>query len=266
MNLPTIFSNTPIIELAQVSIRYRILRHRVPTFKEYALRWLRNQNQHVNFWALKDISFTVDAGEVIGIIGANGAGKSTLLKVIANILKPVTGEIQVRGVVAPILSLGAGFDPEMTGRENVYLNGAMFGFSRKEMKKRMPKLLEFSGLKDFIDAPLRTYSSGMVSRLAFSIATDVKPDILLIDEVLSVGDIDFQQKCNARITSYKDNGTTTVIVSHNLSAIKELCDRVIWLEHGVIRMIGDTTSLIVDAYQREDHRSLSIVQQVKDVG
>lgn len=263
MNLPTIFSNVPIIKLDQVSVRYRILRDRVPTFKEYALRWLRHQNQYVDFWALKEITFTVAPGEVFGIIGANGAGKSTLLKVIANILKPVAGEIQVRGVVAPILSLGAGFDPEMTGRENVYLNGAMLGFSRKEMKEKLPDLLEFSGLKDFIDAPLRTYSSGMVSRLAFSIATDVKPDILLIDEVLAVGDIDFQQKCNARITSYKDNGTTTIIVSHSLSAIEDLCDRVIWLEQGTIRMIGKT-AFVIDAYKKEKHRALSVAMQVTD--
>lgn len=264
MNLPTIFNGLPIIKLDQVSVRYRILRDRVPTFKEFALRWLRNQNQYIDFWALKDISFTVDAGEVVGIIGSNGAGKSTLLKVIANILKPIAGEIQVRGVVAPILSLGAGFDPEMTGRENVYLNGAMLGFSRKEMQKKLPGLLEFSGLKDFIDAPLRTYSSGMVSRLAFSIATDIKPDILLIDEVLSVGDIDFQQKCNARITSYRDNGTTTVIVSHSLSSIKELCDRVIWLEHGTIRMVGKTLS-VLDTYKKEKHHSLSVAMQSTDV-
>lgn len=264
MNLPTIFNGSPIIKLDQVSVRYRILRDRVPTFKEFALRWLRNQNQHIDFWALRDISFTVKTGEVIGIIGSNGAGKSTLLKVIANILKPVSGEIQTRGVVAPILSLGAGFDPEMTGRENIYLNGAMLGFSRKEMQKKLPGLLEFSGLKDFIDAPLRTYSSGMVSRLAFSIATNVKPDILLIDEVLSVGDIDFQQKCNARIASYRDNGTTTVIVSHSLSSIEKLCDRVIWLEYGTIRMVGKTLS-VLDTYKKEKHHSLSVAIQSTDV-
>ena len=265
MTLHTIYkNNSPFIQLDNISVRYRMHRDRSTTFKEHILRWLRRQNRFVDFWALKDISLSVGSGESIGIIGSNGAGKSTLLKVIAQVLHPTDGRVRVSGLVAPILSLGAGFDMELTGRENVYLNGAMLGFSRTEMNKKMPALLNFSMLKDFIDAPLRTYSSGMVARLAFSIATNVKPDILLIDEILSVGDINFTQKCNIRMNSYKNNGTTLIIVSHSLATVSELCDRVIWLEHGKIRAEGKTAEVIA-AYQREKEQPIASNKQMTDV-
>lgn len=262
MNLPTTFShNGPIVQLDGISVCYRMLQERVPTFKEYALRWLRGQNNYAEFWALRDISLSVKPGESVGVIGANGAGKSTLLKVIARVLPPTKGRVRVRGVVAPILTLGAGFDPEMTGRENIYLNGAMLGFSRFDMNQKMSTLLEFSGLSDFIDAPLRTYSDGMVARLAFAIATDVKSDLLLIDEILTVGDINFQEKCKARIKAYKDKGTTILVVSHNLNTIEEMCDRVIWLVHGTLRSEGSDTETIA-AYQHEREQPLIAHTQV----
>lgn len=262
MTLHTIYKdNSPFIQLDNISVRYRMHRDRATTFKEHSLRWLRRQNGFVDFWALKDISLSVGSGESIGIIGSNGAGKSTLLKVIAQVLHPTDGRVRVSGLVAPILSLGAGFDMELTGRENVYLNGAMLGFSRADMNKKMPALLEFSRLEKFIDSPLRTYSSGMVARLAFAIATDVKPDILLIDEVLSVGDINFTKKCNLRMNAYKDSGTTLLIVSHSLETIRELCERVVWLEHGTIRAEGKAAE-VIDVYQQEREQPIAGNEQM----
>lgn len=262
MTLHTIYkSNSPLIQLDNISVRYRMHRDRSTTFKEHILRWFRGKNGYVDFWALKNISLLVNSGESIGIIGSNGAGKSTLLRVIAQVLHPIEGRVRVSGLVAPLLSLGAGFDMELTGRENVYLNGAMLGFSRAEMKTKMPALLEFSRLEKFIDSPLRTYSSGMVARLAFAIATDVKPDILLIDEILSVGDINFKKQCDIRMNAYKNNGTTLVIVSHDLSTINELCDRVIWLEHGKIRAEGKAEE-VIKIYQQEREKPIVDNEQV----
>lgn len=239
-----------VVHLENVSIRYRMVHERVTSFKEYALRWIRGQNSYSDFWALRDISFDVKQGEAVGIIGANGAGKSTLLKVVSRVLKPTMGRVRVRGGIAPILGLGAGFDPEMTGRENIYLNGAMLGFSRTEMNRKLDSLLDFTGLYQFIDAPLRTYSDGMVARLAFTIATDVDADLLLIDEVLNVGDKDFHKKCMERMTDFMTNGKTILLVSHNLNTIEEFCTRVIWLEYGCIRADG-TASEVIPIYQNE---------------
>jgi len=189
-------------------------------------------------WALKDVSFEVKRGEVVGIIGRNGAGKSTLLKVVSRILRPTAGQVWVRGSVAPLIELGAGFHPELTGRENVYLNGAMLGFSQAEMQARFEGIVEFAELWDFIDAPLRTYSSGMMTRLGFAVASDVDPDILIIDEVLSVGDEAFQQKCLARMRSFRAKETTILFVSHGLDAVERLCDRAIWIDQGGVRHSG----------------------------
>lgn len=262
MNLPTTFRhNRAVVQLDSISVCYRMLQDRLTTFKEYALRWLRGQNSYAKFWALRDISLSVQLGESVGIIGANGAGKSTLLKVIARVLPPTKGRVRVYGVVAPILTLGAGFDPEMTGRENIYLNEAMLGFSRPDMNQKMSMLLEFSGLADFIDSPLRTCSDGMVARLAFAIATDVKSDLLLIDEILTVGDIIFQEKCKSRMKAHKDQGTTILVVSHNLRTVEELCDRVVWLEHGGIRAEGSATDVIT-AYEHEREQPLITHTQV----
>lgn len=241
------------IQLDNVSIRYRMVHERVTSFKEYALRWVRGQNTYSYFWALRAISFSVNRGDVIGIIGANGAGKSTLINVVARVLRPTTGRVRVNGTIAPILSLGAGFDPEMTGRENIYLTGAMLGYSRHDMNQKLEGLLDFSGLREFIDSPLRTYSDGMVARLAFAISTDVNADLLLIDEVLTVGDKDFQKKCIERMTSFKDARTTILVVSHDLATLEELCSRIIWLEHGRIRADGNVKDVLTRYMNEIEH-------------
>jgi ABC-type polysaccharide/polyol phosphate transport system ATPase subunit len=227
------------IQLNDVTVRFRIPHEKIPTLQEYAIRWLKGRGvRFTNFNALNNISFSIKQGETVGIIGANGAGKSTLLKVISRVIRPTLGRVFLRGRIAPLLELGAGFDYEMTGRENIFLNGAVLGFSRKDTTSRLDRIVEFSGIEEFIDAPIRTYSSGMVARLGFAIATDTQPDVLIIDEILAVGDVDFQKKSAARILQYHNDGSTILLVSHNLDSIRNLCNRVIWLEHGSIKMAG----------------------------
>jgi len=231
-------SDDIVIHLKDVNIRYRMLQERTTSLKEYALNWVKGKNSYTHFWALREITLEVEKGESIGIVGDNGAGKSTLLRVIARILHPTIGQANIHGNVIPILELGALFDPELTGRENIYLNGAMFGFSRQTMNGKLDRLLDFAGIGDFIDSPLRTYSNGMIARLAFAIATDVDADIVLIDEVLAVGDNNFRKKCISRMETFYKKGTTLVTVSHNLGLIQKLCSRVIWMEHGRIKADG----------------------------
>ena len=194
----------------------------------------KNKNE---FWALKDVSFKVKKGEV-GFIGSNGAGKSTLLKVIAGVMKPTKGHVNSYGNICPMIELGAGFDPQLTARENIYLNGAVMGYSKELLDSKFDEIVEFSELKDFLDVPVQNFSSGMVARLAFSIATIVEPEILIVDEILSVGDIAFQAKSEAKMMSMINGGTTVLYVSHSIEAIKKLCDKVIWIEHGVVQKIG----------------------------
>ena len=189
---------------------------------------------------LKDISFNIPKGDRVGIIGFNGAGKSTLLKLLAGIYTPTSGNIEIKGKIAPLLELGAGFDMELTARENIFLNGSVLGFDRAFLKEKYDEILEFAELKDFEDVAIKNFSSGMVARLGFAIATLVKPDILIVDEILSVGDFLFQQKCEKRISELMSGGTTVLIVSHTIDQIERLCNRVIWLEHGVTKMIGET--------------------------
>lgn len=237
-----------MIQLDNVTVRFRIPHERIPTFQEYAIRWLKQRGvRYTDFNALNNISFSVNQGETVGIIGPNGAGKSTLLKVIARVIRPTQGRVRLSGRVAPLLELGAGFDYEMTGRENVFLNGAVLGFSRKAMARRLERIVDFAGISDFIDAPVRTYSSGMVARLGFAIATDVRPEVLIIDEVLAVGDAEFQQKSAARIREFRESGSTILVVSHSPASIKALCSRALWLEHGAIRQIGPVDA-VVDQY------------------
>lgn len=234
-----------MIRLDNVTVRFRIPHEQIPTFQEYAIRWLKRRRiRYTDFNALSNVSFSIDQGETVGIIGANGAGKSTLLKVIARVIRPTLGRVRLQGRVAPLLELGAGFDYEMTGRENVFLNGAVLGFSRKDMAQRLERIVDFSGIGDFIDAPVRTYSSGMVARLGFAVATDVRPDVLIIDEVLAVGDAEFQQKSAARTREFRESGSTILVVSHSLTSIKTLCNRAIWLEHGTLRGIGPVDAVI----------------------
>jgi len=234
-----------MIQLDQVTVRFRIPHERIPTFQEYAIRWLQRRGvRYSDFNALNELSFSVDQGETVGIIGPNGAGKSTLLKVIAQVIRPTQGRVRLRGRVAPLLELGAGFDYEMTGRENVFLNGAVLGFSRQDMARRLDRIVDFSGINDFIDAPVRTYSSGMVARLGFAVATDAQPEVLIIDEVLAVGDAEFQRKSAARIRRFRENGSTILVVSHSPTSIKALCSRALWLEHGVVRLMGPVDQVV----------------------
>jgi len=230
-----------------VTVRYRVPRERVPTFKEFAIKWMRRHLVYEELLALAHVSLQVRAGDGIGIVGRNGAGKSTLLKIIAAVLKPTAGRVAVCGRVAPLLELGAGFDHELTGRENVYMNGAILGRSRRDMMQRFDRIVEFAELGDFIDAPLRTYSTGMVARLGFAIATDVEADILLVDESLSVGDIAFQKKCMDRIHTFLDCGATLVLVSHSPDLVRTLCSRAVWLENGQVAASGAADE-VVDAF------------------
>jgi len=242
-----------VIRLEDVTVVYRAPSERFNTFKEFAIRWIQGKIRHNTFLALQDVNLTIHKGEVFGIVGQNGAGKSTLLKLIARVLRPTMGRVWVNGRVAPLLELGAGFHPELSGRENVFLNGAMLGFSREEMSKKIDGILEFSELGSFIEAPVRTYSSGMWARLGFAIATDTAPEILILDEILSVGDEAFQRKCQARIQSFRDNGTTILVVSHHMQVIKEMCQRAVWLHHGRVNMV-DTPENVIHAYTDEQNR------------
>ena len=207
------------------------------------------KKQKEKFVALKNVSFEVERGEVIGLIGSNGAGKSTLLKVISGVMKPTKGRVQVSGSIAPMIELGAGFDMELTARENIYLNGAVLGYSKKFIDEKFDDIVEFSELKEFLNVPVKNYSSGMVAKLAFSIATVVDPEVLIVDEILSVGDIKFQEKSKNKMMSMINGGTTVVYVSHSLDSIRELCDRVIWLDHGKLVKMGDTDDICDEYYE-----------------
>ena len=198
----------------------------------------RKNKKKNEFWALKDVNFKINKGEVVGFVGSNGAGKSTLLKVVAGVMKPTKGSVSAYGNICPMIELGAGFDPQLTARENIYLNGAVMGYSKELIDSKFDEIVEFSELKDFLDVPVQNFSSGMTARLAFSIATIVDPEILIVDEILSVGDIAFQAKSEAKMLSMIGGGTTVLYVSHSLEAIEKLCDRVIWIEHGVVQKIG----------------------------
>ena len=203
------------------------------------------------FYALKNVSFDVKKGEVVGLIGSNGAGKSTLLKVVSGVMKPTSGKVTVNGVISPMIELGAGFDAELTARENIYLNGAVLGYSKKFIDEKFEQIVEFSELKDFLDVPVKNFSSGMTAKLAFSIATVVDPEILIVDEILSVGDIKFQEKSKKKMMEMIKGGTTVLYVSHALESIKDLCSRVIWLEHGQIVKIGDAKKVCQEYYDKQ---------------
>ena len=198
----------------------------------------KNKIKNNNFWALKDVNFEINRGEVVGFIGSNGAGKSTLLKVVAGVMKPTKGNVDVYGNICPMIELGAGFDTQLTARENIYLNGAVMGYSKELIDSKFDEIVEFSELKDFLDVPVQNISSGMVARLAFSIATIVDPEILIVDEILSVGDIAFQAKSEAKMMQMIGGGTTVLFVSHSIEQIKKMCNRVVWIEHGVVQKIG----------------------------
>lgn len=236
-----------IIEVSHISMGFKMDMNKVSSLKEWVVTWLKGQSNYQTFWALKDVSFEVNKGEVIGIIGRNGSGKSTLLKIISGLFRPSEGKISVKGRIVPMLELGSGFDPELTGRENVFLNGAILGYTEAFLKEQFDDILEFSELGDFIDMPLKTYSSGMMMRLAFSVATIVQPEILIVDEILAVGDEAFQRKSRAKMLELMGGGTTVLYVSHSLDQIRELCNRVVWLDHGKVVMRGEAAE-VCDAY------------------
>jgi len=240
--MPT--ESKPAIILENVSVRYRLPSERIGTLKEYAIRLLQRRLKHREFWAIKDLDLNIQQGEVFGIVGDNGAGKSTLLKVISKVLRPTTGHVRIYGKIAPLLELGAGFHPELSGRENVFLNGALLGYSHDEMNQVFDEIVEFSELAEFIDAPIRTYSSGMYARLGFAVATAHQPEILIVDEILSVGDEAFQRKCTDRIAGFRENCATVLMVSHNLDLIAGMCNRAAWLDHGKLIHIGNAEEVV----------------------
>ncbi len=239
--------NQNIITLNNVSMCFNMPNERITTLKEYVVKLIKNKISYNKFWALQDINLEISQGDVVGIIGFNGAGKSTILKVVSGILKPTKGTVDIRGNIAPLIELGAGFDPELSGRENIYLNGAMLGISRKIMNKKIEEIIEFAELSEFLDSPVKNYSSGMYARLGFSIATCIRPDILIVDEILSVGDYRFQEKSKQRIKDMMAEGTTIIMVSHTISQVEELCNKIVWLDKGKIKKIGGKE--IIQEYQ-----------------
>ena len=235
------------IRLESVALSYRVPRERIRSIKEYAIRRIKRIVVFDEIEALRDFDLSVQPGEALGVIGRNGAGKSTLFKVIARVLYPTRGRVVVAGRIAPLLELGLGFHGELTGVENVLLQGALLGFSRKEMRRRLPGIVAWAELAEFIDSPIRTYSSGMTARLAFAVATDVEPDILLVDETLAVGDERFQTKCHERIDAFRRAGKTVLLVSHDLRQVRENCRRVIWIHRGRLVLDGEAEA-VTDAY------------------
>ena len=239
-----------MIEVDNVSMKFDLGIEKDASLKQAFVNIFSGKKKKKGFfWALKDVSFKVKKGEVVGIIGSNGAGKSTLLKVVSGVMKPTLGSVKVKGTIAPMIELGAGFDSDLTARENIFLNGAVLGYSEKFLKEKFEEIVEFSELREFLDVPVKNFSSGMIAKLAFSISTVVDPEILIVDEILSVGDIKFQEKSKKKMMSMIEGGTTVLYVSHSLNSIREICDKVIWLEHGEIQKIGKTAE-VCDLYYK----------------
>ena len=232
-----------IISIKNVTMNFNMPREKVDNVKEYIIRKLKRKLSFDKFTALDNVSIDIQKGEVVGIIGLNGSGKSTLLKLVSGILKPSEGEIVTNGTISPLIELGAGFDMELTTRENIFLNGSVLGFERSFIREKYDEILDFAELRDFENVAIKNFSSGLVARLGFSIATLVKPDILIVDEILAVGDFLFQQKCEKRIADMMSGGTTVLIVSHSIEQIERLCSRILWLDKGKVRMIGDTDTV-----------------------
>jgi ABC-type polysaccharide/polyol phosphate transport system ATPase subunit len=238
----------PLIDVRNVSLAYTMVRDRAGTLKEFTMQFLKRQHHSEEFWALQDVSFQVNRGEVFALIGHNGAGKTTMMKVVARVLPPTEGRVIVRGVVAPMISLGAGCNPEISGYENIVLFGTLLGRDPDEMREKAWKIAEWAELTEFMDVPTRSYSSGMLARLGFAIATDVDPDVLVVDEVLAVGDEAFHRKSEERMQELMNGGTAVLLVSHALPTVKELAHRVMWLDHGITKMVGDPEE-VVEAYK-----------------
>ncbi len=242
-----------MIKIEHVSMKFNLGIEKNYSIKEAFISVFdkKRRQKRTEFWALEDISFEVAPGEVVGLIGSNGAGKSTLLKVVSGVMKPTKGKVTVNGVISPMIELGAGFDLELTARENIFLNGAILGYSKKFLEEKFDDIVEFSELKDFLDVPVKNFSSGMTAKLAFSIATVVNPEILIVDEILSVGDIKFQEKSKEKMLEMIKGGTTVLYVSHSLESIKELCDKVVWIEHGKLIKTGNTKKICDEYYKKQ---------------
>ena len=235
--------NDIVIEVKNATVRFNKSAESISGLKEYIIKMLKRELMFQEFLALKNINFTVKRGESWGLIGKNGSGKSTLLKLISGIISPYQGNVTVNGSISPLIELGAGFDPELTARENIFLNGALLGYSKRFIESHFQEIVDFAELNDFIDVPIKNFSSGMSARLGFAIATVQKPDILIVDEVLAVGDFSFQQKCKERMENLLSNGTTLLFVSHSIEQVKELCSKAIWIDNGEVRAIGETHSV-----------------------
>lgn len=235
--------NDIVIEVKNATVRFNKSAESISGLKEYIIKMLKRELMFQEFLALKNINFTVKRGESWGLIGKNGSGKSTLLKLISGIIRPYQGNVTVNGSISPLIELGAGFDPELTARENIFLNGALLGYSKIFIESHFQEIVDFAELNDFIDVPIKNFSSGMSARLGFAIATVQKPDILIVDEVLAVGDFAFQQKCKERMEHLLSNGTTLLFVSHSIEQVKELCSKAIWIDNGEVRAIGETHSV-----------------------
>ena len=233
-------TNKYMVEVDNVSMRFNLGIEKGFSLKQWFVDFGRGKKREKkDFWALTDVSFKIKKGEVIGFVGSNGAGKSTLLKVVAGVMKPTKGEVKTYGNICPMIELGAGFDPQLTARENIYLNGAIMGYSKDFIDAKFQEIVDFSELHDFLEVPVQNFSSGMIARLAFSVATVVDPEILIVDEILSVGDIAFQAKSEEKMLSMINGGTTVLFVSHSIEQIQKMCDTVVWIEHGVVQKVGD---------------------------
>ncbi|WP_032093657.1 ABC transporter ATP-binding protein [Necropsobacter rosorum] len=233
-----------IVKVTDVTVRFNKATESYNGLKEYFIKMLKGELMFQEFLALKDINLDIKRGESWGLVGANGSGKSTLLKLICGILKPYKGSVEVYGRISPLIELGAGFDKELTARENIYLNGALLGHKKAFMQKHFDEIIDFAGLQDFVDVPIKNFSSGMSARLGFSVATIVKPEILIVDEVLAVGDQAFQEKCKKRMTEMLSDGTTLLFVSHSINQVKQLCQKAVWLDKGIMKAIGSTEEVL----------------------
>ncbi len=236
-----------VIEVNDVSMEFRLYKEKVDSLKEYAIKKIKHELEYDNFWALKNVSFQVKKGEAVGLVGRNGSGKSTMLKVIAGVLKPTLGNVRIAGSIAPMIELGAGFDFDLTARENIFLNGAILGYPREMLEENVENIIKFAELEKFIDVPVKNFSSGMVTRLGFSIATIYQPDILIVDEILSVGDFKFQNKCEERIQEMLEKGTTLLLVSHSTEQVRRVCDKAVLLHKGNMLLNGNVDE-VCDLY------------------
>lgn len=241
-------NNENAVELRDIEMHFNMSSEKLQSLKEYFLKFMKRQLHFEDFVAVDKVSFDIKKGDVFGIVGLNGCGKSTTLKIISGILKPTKGSVETQGVIAPLIELGAGFDMELTARENIYLNGSVLGYSKKFMDEKFDDIVDFSEMRDFLDVPMKNYSSGMVARIGFAIATVTTPDILIVDEILAVGDFLFQQKCEERINKMMQDDTTVIIVSHSIEQIERLCKHCVWLEKGRVKMIGETAE-VCNAYK-----------------